>query len=58
VYLMEAVGGDVSRHDHEMEEVRWFPAEKAVHTASYRTEREILERVLPMLRARSGSGDR
>ena len=43
-YLMEAVGGDVSQHDHEMEDVQWFPLEDAIARASYRSEREVLHR--------------
>ena len=43
-YLMRATGGDVSRHDHEMEEVRWFPLKEALRRASYGSERQILER--------------
>jgi 8-oxo-dGTP pyrophosphatase MutT (NUDIX family) len=43
-FLMEAVGGDVANHDHEMEEVRWFPAGRAAHRASYPSERELVER--------------
>jgi 8-oxo-dGTP pyrophosphatase MutT (NUDIX family) len=43
-FLMRATGGDVSRHDHEMEEVRWFPEGEALRMASYGSEREILER--------------
>lgn len=44
VFLMESTGGDVSLHDHEMEEVRWFPAGRAAHRASYPSERELVER--------------
>ena len=43
-YLMRATGGDVSRHDHEMEEVRWFPAKEAIRKASFASERQVLER--------------
>ena len=43
-FLMRATGGDISRHDHEMEEVRWFPSGEALRMASYGSEREILER--------------
>jgi 8-oxo-dGTP pyrophosphatase MutT (NUDIX family) len=49
-YLMRATGGDVSRHDHEMEEVRWFPLEEALRKAAYTTEREVLEKAAPILR--------
>ena len=43
-FLMDAVGGDVSLHDDEMEQVDWFPLEVAEQKASYRTEQEVLRR--------------
>jgi 8-oxo-dGTP pyrophosphatase MutT (NUDIX family) len=43
-FLMRATGGDVSLHDHEMEEVRWFPLEEATETATFKGEREVIER--------------
>jgi len=45
-YLMEAIGGDVARHDHEFEEVRWFDLAEAEAIMSYPTEREVLHRAL------------
>ena len=41
-FLMDAVGGDLSRHDHEMEEVRWFPLDEAERVASYASERDMI----------------
>jgi 8-oxo-dGTP pyrophosphatase MutT (NUDIX family) len=43
-FLMRATGGDVSLHDEEMEDVRWFPVRGALERTSYRGEREVLER--------------
>jgi len=43
-FLMDAVGGDVADHDFEMEEVRWFPAEKAQRKATYPSEKDVLGR--------------
>ena len=43
-YLMRAIGGDVSKHDHEMEDVRWFPLDEASKVASYESEREVIGR--------------
>ncbi len=48
-FLMRATGGDVSRHDHEMEDVRWFPLAKALKKAAYKGEREVLERAASRL---------
>jgi len=45
-FLMEATGGDVSRHDHEMEEVRWFPTAEATRRATYPTERGVLRQAI------------
>jgi 8-oxo-dGTP pyrophosphatase MutT (NUDIX family) len=45
-FLMEAVGGDVSAHDHEMEDVQWFPLKDALGVASYRSEKDVLGRAV------------
>jgi 8-oxo-dGTP pyrophosphatase MutT (NUDIX family) len=51
-YLMRATGGDVSQHDHEMEEVAWFPAAEAPRIASFRSERALIERVAERIQGR------
>jgi 8-oxo-dGTP pyrophosphatase MutT (NUDIX family) len=48
-FLMAETGGDISEHDEEMEDVRWFPATRAVKRAGYRGEREVLQRALERL---------
>ena len=48
-FLMLATGGDVSLHDAEMEEVRWFPLPTAIKRAAYRGEREVLQRAAERL---------
>jgi 8-oxo-dGTP pyrophosphatase MutT (NUDIX family) len=49
-FLMRHVGGDVDDRDDEMEEVRWFPLERALKRAAYRGEREVLARAADLLR--------
>jgi len=49
-FLMRATGGDVSSHDEEMEDVRWFPMRRAIKRAAYRGEREVIERAVEQLR--------
>ncbi|MCD6289449.1 MAG: NUDIX hydrolase [Anaerolineae bacterium] len=44
-FIMCYRGGDVSQHDFEVEEARWFPIDEAIRQASYRTERGILQQV-------------
>jgi 8-oxo-dGTP pyrophosphatase MutT (NUDIX family) len=43
-YLMEAVGGDVSQHDHEYDVVEWFTVDEARRDMTYPSEIEIVER--------------
>jgi 8-oxo-dGTP pyrophosphatase MutT (NUDIX family) len=49
-FLMRAIGGDPDDRDDEMEDVRWFPLERALKRAAYRGEREVLERAAEHLR--------
>jgi 8-oxo-dGTP pyrophosphatase MutT (NUDIX family) len=53
-FLMEATGGDISLHDHEMEEVRWVPVGGATRTASYTSERDVIRRAVEALQAPDG----
>jgi 8-oxo-dGTP pyrophosphatase MutT (NUDIX family) len=48
-FLMRATGGDISEHDEEMEDVRWFPLARASKRAAYRGEREVLDRATERL---------
>jgi len=48
-FLMRATGGDVTNHDGEMEDVRWFPVRTAIKRAAYKGEREVIERAVARL---------
>jgi 8-oxo-dGTP pyrophosphatase MutT (NUDIX family) len=43
-YLMEAIGGDTSLHDHEYDVATWFPIAEAAHRLAFANERAVLER--------------
>ena len=49
-FLMRATGGDPNERDDEMEDVQWFPLERALKRAAYRGEREVLGRAAEHLR--------
>jgi 8-oxo-dGTP pyrophosphatase MutT (NUDIX family) len=49
-FLMRCTGGDPANRDDEMEEVRWFPLDRALKRAAYRGEREVLGRAAELLR--------
>lgn len=47
-YLMEPVGGDLSLHDREFDEVRWVSVEDAQGLMSFSTERDVVARALSL----------
>lgn len=47
-YLMNPIGGDISLHDHEFDQVRWFPIDDALRTMSYENEAAVVEKGLSM----------
>lgn len=51
-YLMEAIGGDVSHHDHEYDDARWFPISEAPAALAYANEAEIAQRAATLIRER------
>jgi 8-oxo-dGTP pyrophosphatase MutT (NUDIX family) len=51
-YLLEYRGGDVSNHDHEVEEARWVSFDDAVEMLEFKSEREVTEKAQAMIQAR------
>ena len=49
-FLMRPRGGDVSRHDHEYDEVRWVPVAEARRMLTYDTYRDMLDRAIDAAR--------
>jgi 8-oxo-dGTP pyrophosphatase MutT (NUDIX family) len=45
-FLFEYAGGDVADHDTEVEVARWIPLEEALHSLTYKGEREMVQRAL------------
>jgi 8-oxo-dGTP pyrophosphatase MutT (NUDIX family) len=48
-FLMRFEGGDIDDRDDEMEEIRWFPLERALKRAAYRGERDMLAKASGIL---------
>jgi 8-oxo-dGTP pyrophosphatase MutT (NUDIX family) len=53
-FLLRPVGGDPSLHDHEFDEVRWFPVHEALRLLTYRNEAKILRQALELVDEREG----
>lgn len=48
-YLMEATGGDTSRHDVEYDRVEWLPVEDAMKRLSFKNEAAIVAKAREMV---------
>ena len=48
-YLIRSLGGDIARHDEEVEDVRWWPIEQACKRLFYPTERKMMRRAIGCL---------
>jgi 8-oxo-dGTP pyrophosphatase MutT (NUDIX family) len=45
-FLCDYVSGDTADHDHEVDDARWMPLERARAELTYPGEREMIERAL------------
>jgi len=55
-FLMRAIGGDLGRHDHEFEEVRWFDLADAGGVLTFETERALVDRAAERVARRDVAG--
>ena len=51
-FLMEAMGGDVTLHDAEYDEARWFAFADAMTQLTYVNEVEVVRRAAPLIEKR------
>jgi 8-oxo-dGTP pyrophosphatase MutT (NUDIX family) len=50
-YLLEYRSGDVSDHDHEIEEARWVSFDEAIEMLAFEGERGVVEKAIGMIEA-------
>jgi 8-oxo-dGTP pyrophosphatase MutT (NUDIX family) len=48
-FLMEAIGGDISLHDHEYDDARWFALDSAAEHLAYTNEADVLRHAIPRI---------
>lgn len=51
-FLMRPIGGDLARHDHEFDEVRWFDLADAGGVLTFESERSLADRAAERLTGR------
>jgi 8-oxo-dGTP pyrophosphatase MutT (NUDIX family) len=55
-FLMDPTGGDLGRHDHEFESVRWITFDEAQRLLTFETERALVARAAEAIAARREDG--
>jgi 8-oxo-dGTP pyrophosphatase MutT (NUDIX family) len=55
-FMMEPVGGDLARHDHEFDQVRWIDFGEAAAILTFETERALVARAAGLLGVGSSAG--
>jgi 8-oxo-dGTP pyrophosphatase MutT (NUDIX family) len=53
-FLMEATGGDLDRHDHEFDQVRWVRFDQAGELLTFETERSLVARAAEIVEPPAG----
>jgi 8-oxo-dGTP pyrophosphatase MutT (NUDIX family) len=53
-FLMEPVGGDLARHDHEFDQVRWVRFDAAGDLLTFETERALVARAAEVVEPPAG----
>jgi 8-oxo-dGTP pyrophosphatase MutT (NUDIX family) len=54
-YVMRYLGGDITKHDFEMENVEWVEEAKVLERLSFRTDKEVFEKALPIISKLAGN---
>lgn len=49
-FLMEYIGGDITKHDHEMEEVEWLPFNEVEKRLTYPSDKNVWQEVQNMIK--------
>ena len=52
-YLLEYRSGEVSEHDHEIEEASWVSFDDALELLEFKSEREVVEKARDMIKSLS-----
>ncbi len=45
-YIMKYVGGDIAKHDFEMENVEWVEKDKVMEKLTFKSDKEVFEKAL------------
>jgi len=48
-FLMEYISGDITKHDHEMENVEWLPKEEVEERLTYKSDQKVWREAIKLI---------
>lgn len=48
-FIMRYTGGDITQHDHEMENVEWLPMDGILERLSYKSDKDVFAEARPII---------
>lgn len=48
-YVCEFIGGDIAKHDFEMENVEWIDSKKVLEKLTYEADKKVFKNALPII---------
>ncbi len=48
-FIMKYTGGDITKHDHEMENVEWLPLNKVLERLTYKSDKDVFIEAYPRI---------
>jgi 8-oxo-dGTP pyrophosphatase MutT (NUDIX family) len=48
-FVMEFIGGDITKHDFEMENVEWLPFDKVLERLTFKSDKEVFKKAMPVI---------
>lgn len=48
-FIMKYTGGDISQHDHEMENVEWLPIDQVMDRLTYKSDKDVFIEARPII---------
>jgi 8-oxo-dGTP diphosphatase len=50
-FVMEYKGGDITKHDFEMEDVKWVQSDKVLSELTFKSDKSVFEKALPIIQS-------
>ena len=50
-FVMKYDGGDITKHDFEMEDVRWVESDKVLKKLTFKSDKTVFEKALPIIQS-------